>query len=296
MKIAFSILILFSLVLLVTESFAGTQEKPNIVFILADYLGYGDLACYGHPYAKTPNIDSLAKAGTRFTRYYATGVTCQPSRVGFMTSRHPSSFQRRVGDYGFDGHPTLTGLLKNNGYVTGHFGKWHIGPGANGKNASEGNPPEFTYGIDEITVLDSLKDRAKGRDANTFEAALDFIERHKDGPFYVNVWAHITHFRVPSDTVFTEEFADLKVDESLFGPYMKTNKFDICRDEWGLSVDACMRNYQPWLMYPQFRDTLKVTATTLWREAKCFTTVSEIDWRATSIARSADIKGLGQRR
>ena len=243
MKIAFSILILFSLVLLVTESFAGTQEKPNIVFILADDLGYGDLACYGHPYAKTPNIDSLAKAGTRFTRYYATGVTCQPSRVGFMTSRHPRSFQRRVGDYGFDGHPTLTGLLKNNGYVTGHFGKWHIGPGANGKNASEGNPPVFTYGIDEITVLDSLKDRAKGRDANTFEAALDFIERHKDGPFYVNVWAHITHFRVPSDTVFTEEFADLKVDESLFGPYMKTNKFDICRDEWGLSVDACMRNY-----------------------------------------------------
>ncbi|MDG2168174.1 MAG: sulfatase-like hydrolase/transferase, partial [Opitutales bacterium] len=243
MKRTFSILSLFSLLLLVAESFADDKDRPNIVFILADDLGYGDLACYGHPYAKTPYIDSLAKEGTRFTRYYATGVTCQPSRVGFMTSRHPRSFERRVGDHGFDGRPTITQLLKNNGYATGHFGKWHIGPAANGKNASEGNPPVFTYGIDEITVLDSLKDRTKGRDDNTFEAAIDFIERHKDGPFYVNVWAHITHFRVPSDTVFAEEFTDLKVDESFFGPYMKTNKFDICRDEWGRSVHDCMRNY-----------------------------------------------------
>jgi len=255
MKSTFSILSLFSLVLLVTESFADApadaskgygeaqRGRPNIVFILADDLGYGDLACYGHPYAKTPYIDSLAKEGTRFTRYYATGVTCQPSRVGFMTSRHPRSFERRVGDYGFDGRPTITELLNNNEYATGHFGKWHIGPAANGKNATEGHPPAHDYGIDEIKVLESLKDRNKGRDDNTFEAAIDFIERHKDRPFYVNVWAHITHFRVPSDTVFAEEFTDLKVDESLFGPYMKTNKFDTCRDEWGMSVDDCMRNY-----------------------------------------------------
>ena len=52
------------------------EERPNIVFILADDLGYGDLGCYGHPYSKTPNINSLAKSGTRFTRFYATGVTC----------------------------------------------------------------------------------------------------------------------------------------------------------------------------------------------------------------------------
>lgn len=220
-----------------------TVRLPNVVFILADDLGYGDLACYGHPYSKTPHIDGLAKSGTRFTRYYATGVTCQPSRVGFMTSRHPRSFERRVGDFGFDGRPTITELLNNNGYATGHFGKWHIGPGAEGKRVSETVPPASDYGINEIKVLESLKDRTKGRDDNTFEAAMDFIERHKDGPFYVNVWAHITHFRVPSDTVFAEKFSGLRVEESLFGPYMKTNKFDICRDEWGLSVDASMKNY-----------------------------------------------------
>jgi len=222
---------------------ADPEGRPNIVFILADDLGHGDLGCYGHPYAKTPNIDSLAKSGTRFTRFYATGVTCQPRRVGFMTSRHPRSFERRVGDFGFGDRKTITELLRNNGYATGHFGKWHIGPGVGGKHISERNPPAFTYGIDEIKVLESLKDRSKGRDDNTFEASIDFIERHKDGPFYVNVWAHITHFRVPSETVFAEKFSDLQVDESLFGPYMKANKFDVCRDEWGVSVNDCMKNY-----------------------------------------------------
>ena len=123
---------LFTLTLLVSAPLAEAEDKPkgeppNIIFILADDLGYGDLACYGHPYAKTPHIDSLAKDGTRFTRYYATGVTCQPSRVGFMTSRHPRSFEYRVGDAGFCHRTTITELLNNNGYSTGHFGKWHLG-------------------------------------------------------------------------------------------------------------------------------------------------------------------------
>ncbi|MBT4821945.1 MAG: sulfatase-like hydrolase/transferase [Lentisphaerae bacterium] len=232
-----------SLALALATVSVQSAERPNIVFILADDLGYGDLGCYGHPYAKTPNIDRLAKSGTRFTRFYATGVTCQPSRAGFMTSRHPRSFGHRIGEKGFGDRKTITELLRNNGYATGHFGKWHIGPGARGSHVSEKNPPAFSYGIDEIKVLESLKDRTKGRDDNTFEASIDFIERHKDGPFYVNVWAHITHFRVPSDTAFAAKFSDLQVDESLFGPYMKVNKFDICRNEWGLSVNACMKNY-----------------------------------------------------
>ena len=243
MKRSFVTLGFFSLALMLAASFVQAQEKPNIVFILADDLGYGDLGCYGHPYSKTPNIDSLAKDGTQFTRFYATGVTCQPSRVGFMTSRHPCSFERRVGDYGFDGRPTITELLNKNGYATGHFGKWHIGPAAGGKKASDLHPPADSYGIDEIEVLSSLKDRTKGRDDNTFEASINFIERHKDRPFYINVWAHISHFSIPSDTVFAEKFSNLQVDESLFGSYMKANKFDICRNEWGRSVNDCMKNY-----------------------------------------------------
>ncbi|SVE53616.1 uncharacterized protein METZ01_LOCUS506470, partial [marine metagenome] len=66
-----------------------SADKPNIIFLFADDLGYGDLSCYGHPYAKTPALDKLAKEGTRFTQAYVTGVTCCPSRTGMMTGKFP---------------------------------------------------------------------------------------------------------------------------------------------------------------------------------------------------------------
>ena len=78
-----------------------TRKPPNIVFIFADDLGFGDLGCYGHPYAETPALDKLAKEGTRFTQFYVTGVTCSPSRTGFMTGRYPARFQRSPASFGF---------------------------------------------------------------------------------------------------------------------------------------------------------------------------------------------------
>ena len=71
---------------------SAAPAKPNIVFLLADDLGRGDLHCYGHPYARTPNIDSLARDGTRFMQYHATGATCCPARTGLMTSKWPASY------------------------------------------------------------------------------------------------------------------------------------------------------------------------------------------------------------
>jgi arylsulfatase A-like enzyme len=95
---------LFSLTLMVLWGLSlNAQDKPNIVFILADDLGWGDLACYGHPYAKTPALDQLAEEGLRFERFYVTGVTCCPSRTGFMTSRHPASYPKYMAGYGFAG-------------------------------------------------------------------------------------------------------------------------------------------------------------------------------------------------
>ena len=115
------------------------SERPNIVLIMADDLGYGDLGCYGHPYAKTPTLDKLASEGTRFTQAYASGPTCMPSRTGIMTGRCVARFSRRPDDFDFGDRPTVTALLKNSGYATGHFGKWHIG-----MDRSNG-----VYGIDE---------------------------------------------------------------------------------------------------------------------------------------------------
>lgn len=74
----------------IAVSQAATDRPPNIVFLFADDLGYGDLGCYGHPYAKTPAIDQLANEGTRFTQFYVTGVTCNPSRTGLMTGLFPA--------------------------------------------------------------------------------------------------------------------------------------------------------------------------------------------------------------
>ena len=107
---------------------AAADKPPNIVFMFADDLGYGDLGCYGHPYAKTPAMDQLAKEGTRFTQFYVTGVTCNPSRTGLMTGLFPARFPKYAADFGFGDRVTITELLKKRGYKTGHFGKWHIGP------------------------------------------------------------------------------------------------------------------------------------------------------------------------
>src|SRR5215216_288724 len=68
------------------------EDRPNVVLILADDLGYGDLGCFGHPTHRTPNLDRLAKEGVRFTNFYAAGAQCTPSRAGMLTGRYPVRF------------------------------------------------------------------------------------------------------------------------------------------------------------------------------------------------------------
>ncbi len=108
------------------------NDKPNIVFLIADDMGYGDIGCYGGISA-TPNVDRLASNGLRFTDFYAAAPNCSPSRAGLMTGRSPA----RVGMYSYrpPNHPmhlrdseiTIAEVLKNQGYQTAHIGKWHLG-------------------------------------------------------------------------------------------------------------------------------------------------------------------------
>ena len=109
---------------------AASDRPPIIVLFFADDLGYGDLACYGHPYVKTPALDRLASEGTRFTQHYVTGVTCNPSRTGLMTGLFPARYPRYTADFGFGDRVTIAELLKKRGYRIGHFGKWHIAFGS----------------------------------------------------------------------------------------------------------------------------------------------------------------------
>lgn len=225
-----------ALLLLVMSGQAFAADKPNIVFILADDLGYGDLKCQGHPYARTPNIDKLAEQGTRFTQFYSTGITCCPARTGLMTGKFPATFEEYPSAYGFGDRVTITELLKKEGYRTGHFGKWHIGP----------NMKAGTYGIDSINARDEpvrarKKDIERGRDSHIFDDAIKFVEKNQDGPFYVNVWGHISHNPVNPSQALVDRWKDLKVNPGDFPAQMR-DKFAAVEAAGGDISDG-MRRY-----------------------------------------------------
>ncbi len=112
---------------------AAAQSKPNFVFFFADDLGYGDLACYGHPTIRTPNLDRMAAEGMRFTQFYSAANVCTPSRAALLTGRLPirSGLTRVLFPYSTGGIPdsevTIAELLKKAGYTTACIGKWHLG-------------------------------------------------------------------------------------------------------------------------------------------------------------------------
>ncbi|MGB0371449.1 MAG: sulfatase family protein [Opitutales bacterium] len=211
----------------------ANESRPNIVFIFQDDLGYGDLASYGHPYAKTPNLDRLASEGTSFMQHYVTGVTCNPSRTGLMTGIYPARYEKYAAFFGFQGRDTITSLLKTRGYTTGHFGKWHIGP--------KETEVDGMYGIDSVNVIGSTKTDPEGRDAGLFREAIDFIKENKDQPFYVNIWGHSTHFPVSVVPELASEFIEVKVKRSDFSDTMQ-KKFDECIQIGG-DLDDSMRQY-----------------------------------------------------
>ncbi len=133
---------------------SATADKPNIVFILADDLGYRELGCYGQEKIKTPNIDRLAKQGMRFTQHYCGNAVCAPSRCVLMTGKHPGhAFVRDNKSTPPEGQwpipsseTTVQELLKEQGYATGAFGKWGLGgPESTGMPDKQGVDRFFGY-------------------------------------------------------------------------------------------------------------------------------------------------------
>ena len=115
-----------------TSSASDAPRKPNIILLLADDMGWADLSCFGGTAVQTPNLDRLAKTGTRFTQFYAASAVCTPTRVSILTGRYPLRFDIQ-GHFPDDeshlprGVVTLPRLLKQAGYSTAHAGKWHLG-------------------------------------------------------------------------------------------------------------------------------------------------------------------------
>jgi arylsulfatase A-like enzyme len=208
-------------ILFVTQGVcSAAASRPNIIFLLTDDMGYGDVGCYGGKFVPTPNIDRLAKEGTKFTQYYVASPVCSPSRTGLLTGMCPARWhitnylQTRAGnraseqaDFLDPKAPSIARTLKQAGYVTGHFGKWHMGGGRDVTNA----PPFSDYGFDEhastyespdpdpeITATNwiwSPYDNVKRWDRSAYfvEKTLDFLKRHKGQPCYVNLWPDDVH-------------------------------------------------------------------------------------------------------
>jgi len=140
---------------------APAADKPNIIFILADDLGYGDLGCYGQKKIRTPNIDQLAADGMRLTNHYAGSNVCAPSRCALMTGKHPGHGyirdNRQAKDFPEGQEPVpaatlrLPPLLKERGYTLGGFGKWGLGPvGSSGDPLKQGFDRWFGYNCQAV--------------------------------------------------------------------------------------------------------------------------------------------------
>ena len=210
---------------------AEKASVPNIVLILTDDMGWGDLGSYGNKETATPNIDRLATQGVRFAQFYVASPICSPSRVGFATGCFPARW--RINDYlhdraGNKAHecanwldpkaPTLARTLRDAGYSTAHFGKWHLGGGRDVQDAPW--PKEYGFGEHHVNFEGCGPgfDTSGSAKAEQVEAKLmltryqftgywvdrsiEFIRRHKAGPFFVELWpqdVHTPHVPNPAD-------------------------------------------------------------------------------------------------
>jgi arylsulfatase A len=236
----------------------GKGKLPNIVIVLADDLGWGDLGCYGHPVIKTPNLDNFAKQGMRFTQCYSASSVCSPSRSAILTGRTPyrngvftwipegSNVHLRTSEI------TIVSLLRQLGYATCHVGKWHLNglfnspkqpqPGDHGydwwlatqNNAapSHKNPNNFARNGKTVGAMEGFSAPLVADEAVRWLTK----ERDQGKPFFLAMWTHEPHLPIESDPQFQKLYPDLvKADpdvaqhhanvtqlDAAFGKLMKT--------------------------------------------------------------------------
>ena len=182
----------------------SSGKKPNVVLCMADDQGWGDMAYNGHPVLETPNFDAMAASALRFDRFYAAAPVCSPTRGSVMTGRHPNRFG--CFKWGHTLRPqeiTIAEALKTAGYITGHFGKWHLGSVCKGSPVNPGasgfdewfSAPNF-FDNDPILSREGVAVQAKGESSMvTVDAAIEFIRKHAGSPkpFLAVVWFGSPH-------------------------------------------------------------------------------------------------------
>ena len=210
---------------------APAAKKPNIVFVLADDLGYGDLPCYGNPIVRTPHLDRFAAEGMRFTDFYAPAAVCSPSRAGFLTGRSPlrcgviTAIQEGRDMHLRSSEVTIATVLKKAGYDTCHVGKWHLNgkfnssdqpqPGDHGfgywmatqnvARPSHQNPINFVRNGTPVVKLDGYSGPLVAREA------VEWLEKRADKskPFFLNIWLHEPHMPIANDPKFESPYGNM---------------------------------------------------------------------------------------
>jgi arylsulfatase A-like enzyme len=189
------------------------KDPVNFVFILADDLGWNQVGYHGNDFYETPNIDLIARQGMYFTNAYSSAPVCSPTRAGLMTGKHPARLH--LTDY-IPGSPypyaklttpqqapclplaeeTIAERLKTAGYVTGHFGKWHL---STDKEYKPGRPFDpGSQGFDAVfTSVKPAENADPDKDAHhaveITERSLQFLDQYKDQPFFLYVSHHVVH-------------------------------------------------------------------------------------------------------
>lgn len=205
-----------------------TEDPPNMIYMLCDDLGYGDLSCYGHPIIQTPHIDRLASEGIRFTDCYSAAPVCSPARAGVLTGRTPH--RCCIPDWIPTNSPTclqhseisVARLMKDKGYATAHCGKWHLNgvmdgsqptPGSHGfdhwfstqNNASptHKNPTNFVRNGEEVGEMVGYSSEIIA------EETIAWMKANQSRPFCIFVWFHSPHEPIASGPDFMERYADI---------------------------------------------------------------------------------------
>ena len=217
-------------------------QRPNIILIMTDDQGWGQTGYYNHPLLKTPNLDEMANNGLRFDRFYAGAPVCSPTRASVLTGR--SNDRTGVYDHGYRlrlQEKTISQALKNNGYITAHFGKWHLnglrGPGAPILKDDKYGPQNFGFdhwlsvtNFFDINPLMSENGDFIDFNGNSseiiFNEALSFIKEknNKEMPFFIVIWDGSPHSPFIADDEDNIDFKNL--DERSKNHYGELVAFD----------------------------------------------------------------------
>ncbi|MCC5931436.1 MAG: arylsulfatase [Cyclobacteriaceae bacterium] len=233
------------------------QKQPNVIYILADDLGYGDLGCYGQELIKTPRIDKMAREGMKFRQHYSGSAVCAPSRSSLMTGLHTGhTFIRGNKEIGEEGQQplgddvyTIAQLMKEAGYVTGAFGKWGLGmQNTTGSPLRKGFDEFFGYLCQrfahryypEYLWHNDQKYPLKGNDWTNkvtyapdviHEKSLDFIRNNKDKPFFLYIPFVAPHAEIIApDDAFLEMYQG-QFEEMPWG--MKNSETENASNDYG---------------------------------------------------------------